>query len=143
MKKILVGLIVLMFVTICNAQDADKPIVSEQSIPKQEMIDWLQGVWKGVGHQIDGQRWDVEFKQKDGRYSISYPSLGCSGYWEIVQQDCQRITFVEIITKNTVCDQRGRVVVTKINDYSIGVAWFILDYSEKVPVAFTVLSKEI
>ena len=46
-------------------------------------------VWKDtgrVGLQMDKQQWDIDLRIiSDAEVLISYPSLGCSGHWELVQ----------------------------------------------------------
>jgi hypothetical protein len=132
MRKLILILVLLFSVSLIFAQQN----------PVQKKIKWLEGNWEGTGYQIDKQNWTVSFGHADRKFSISYPSLGCSGWWKITKAGKSQVEFVENISINKGCDQGDKVIVTKIDDKNISVAWFIPQMDENHPVAFTILYKK-
>ena len=132
MKKTIFVLILLLSFSWIYAQDNSA----------QKKINWLEGSWEGKGYQIDGQSWQVDFSHADKKFTISYPSLGCSGWWKITESGKGRIVFIENLTVKSICDQGDKVVVTKIDDKNISVAWFIPETFGDQVVGFSVLHKK-
>jgi len=101
----------------------------------------LEGIWTGVGYQIDGDVWTMEVihDTEEKNFKVSYPSLGCSGQWILQEKRKGRYVFLEKIDKGY-CDQDVRVVVTQIDETFVSVAFFLDKYSES-PIAYTVLEK--
>jgi hypothetical protein len=98
-----------------------------QENPEQKKISWLQGTWEGKGLQIDEKTWDVSFTHVDKKFTISYPSLACNGWWELKKSDKTQLEFIEHITVNNGCDQGVKVIVTRIDDKNISIVYFIPD----------------
>jgi hypothetical protein len=132
MRKIIIFSILLFPVLLLHAQEN----------PVQKKIKWLEGSWEGTGFQIDKQKWPVGFTHLEKKFTISYPSLGCSGWWKITKSGKGSATFIENLTVNNGCDQGDQVIVTRIDAHNISVAWFIPQLDELHPVAFTVLYKK-
>jgi hypothetical protein len=132
MKKIfLISVLLLSLSGICAQEN-----------PAQKKISWLEGTWEGSGFQIDNQSWSVSFTHAEKKFTISYPSLACTGWWKISESSKSRVIFIENITVNNGCDQGDKVVVTRIDDKNIGVAWFVpAMYGDKA-IAFAVLYKK-
>jgi len=132
MKKIIFLLFLIVPVSLMIAQEN----------PVQKKISWLEGKWEGTGYQIDKQNWPVSFIHADKKFNISYPSLGCSGWWKISESKKGRVVFIENISVNNGCDQGDKVVVTRIDDKNISVAWFIPKSFGDQCIAFSVLYKK-
>jgi hypothetical protein len=132
MRKLILFSLLLFSVSLLHAQEN----------PVQKKIKWLEGNWEGTGYQIDNQKWSVNVTHAEKKFSIAYPSLGCSGWWKITGSAKNSVTFIENITLNNGCDQGDKVIVTKIDEHNISVAWFIPQMDELHPVAYTVLYKK-
>lgn len=116
-------------------------LFSNTSISAQK-IKWLEGVWTGVGYQIDGGLWMVELihDTAEKSFDVTYPSLGCKGEWVIQEKSKGKVIFQENIEKGH-CDKGVRIVVTQIDEKFVSVAFFLDSYGES-PIAYTVLEKE-
>jgi hypothetical protein len=115
--------------------------MNAQDNPAQKKISWLEGNWEGTGYQIDKHTWTVSFSHTDKKFAVSYPSLGCSGWWKLEKAEKTRLVFTENITINNGCDQGGKVIVSRIDEKNISVSWFIPDLFGDQAVAFTVLHR--
>ena len=91
-------------------------------------------VWKGGAYQYNvGYSWDitVSFPQENQQFIIHYPSIGCSGYWRLLNSDDQSLEFREIITKGQdKCTNNGRVVLKKKDDVSYEFYYYWPDDQE-------------
>lgn len=133
MKKIVFIIGIILYANIIYAQ---KPIED------QSKISWMQGTWAGTGYQIDGNTWPVEMQHIGKRITIAYPSLGCSGWWQIVSINHSNIEFVEHITVNNGCDQGGKIIVSHVDEHNISIAWFLPHLFGNKAIAYTVLHKK-
>ncbi|MCB0707046.1 MAG: hypothetical protein KDC34_17140 [Saprospiraceae bacterium] len=110
----------------------------------QEVLPWLEGHWEGVGYQVPtDSHWEIEltFDSLNAQLLIEYPSLSCSGHWELVDSREGYAEFVERITEGVdKCDNGGKVVVTQIDSEYLSVAYFLPEYYDGV-VAQAVLRK--
>ena len=131
MKNLIFILLLLSITSIVNAQDN----------PAQKKISWLEGTWEGTGYQIDKQTWIVSFTHAEKKFTVSYPSLGCSGWWKLEKAEKTRLLFTENITVNNGCDQGAKVIVSRIDDKNISVSWFIPAMFGDQAIAYTVLYK--
>ena len=129
MKKLIIFLILFQSALFSIAQEN----------PVQKKISWLEGTWEGTGYQIDKQTWSVIFTHAEKKFTISYPSLGCSGWWKLEKAEKTRLLFTENITVNNGCDQGVKVIVTRIDDKNISVSWFIPAMFGDQAIAYTVL----
>ena len=91
-----------------------------------EFPEQLQGEWRGIGYQLNtGGTWSIHLKASAERASIAYPSLECSGNWQIVKQDKERIELLETITEGTdKCTNKGKVVITKVDENHVTFTYF-------------------
>lgn len=109
-------------------------------------ISWLDGTWTGVGYQSPtNTTWDIKlnYEDKGKNISIGYPTLNCSGQWELQDYEKNRAVFIERITKGVNnCDNNVTVIVTKVSEYYISVAYFLPDLYDGV-VAYSILKKEV
>ena len=114
---------------------------SAQSLKK---IKWLDGQWTGVGYQEAMKaEWDVvlDCNIEAGTITIAYPSISCKGVWELKNTDGCRAEFMEIIKEEQDnCGDVVRVVVTRIGEQFVSVAFFIPEVDDVV-AAYTVLTK--
>lgn len=91
---------------------------------------WLQGTWKGIGFQPDspteGHSWTMEFTAnvEANDYRIYYPSIPCSGKWEITHTRKESVVFKEIVVEKSACYDQGKVIVTYVDDNRISFSWF-------------------
>lgn len=94
---------------------------------------WLEGTWTGTAFQIDlseDNQWTVEVKidTKKETYSISYPSLNCTGKWELIKYSEDQATFNEVIENNIdVCIEKGVVILSKIDQNRVIYSYFYND----------------
>lgn len=62
---------------------------------------------------------------RTGTYDIDYPSVPCKGHWSLVKSDEHVAEFKEKITENLdSCVDKGRVVLTKIDENFITFSYF-------------------
>ncbi|NJN77435.1 MAG: hypothetical protein HC803_03170 [Saprospiraceae bacterium] len=102
------------------------PAYSKKQNEKDNFPEWLQGEWRGIGYQLNTSgTWSIQLKVNTERASIAYPSLECSGNWQIVKQDKEKIELIEIITEGTdKCVNKGKLILTKIDDNHITYTYF-------------------
>ncbi len=66
----------------------------------------------GVGMQNDGSHWSIELLVTGDTGQIAYPSVGCSGDWNLVKREQNKLTFSEHITEGAdVCLDQGIVTL--------------------------------
>jgi len=111
----------------------------------QEVPEWINGTWEGIGYQTPtNSAWkiDLEYDAKSESFSIHYPSLNCSGEWELLESENNRLVFVERITTGLdKCDNNVKVIVNYVEASYINVAYFLPDVYDNV-VASAVLKKK-
>ena len=62
---------------------------------------------------------------KKNKYLIKYPSIGCSGQWELKKSTINQLEFIEIIEiGKDICNNKGWVVLKKINDNEIDILYY-------------------
>ncbi len=129
-------LLVVLLAPTAYAQNANSPYLKR--------IKWIQGTWSGVGYQEAMKaEWDIELKcnVQTGDFKISYPSISCSGIWELKNANGYRAEFLEVIQEEQDnCGDVVRVVVTRIEDRFISVAFFLPEVDDTV-AAYTVLTQ--
>lgn len=87
---------------------------------------WLQGNWEGNGVQDDGQSWSMKLSVVDDKYFIEYPSLGCKGYWELVDFESSKAKFLERIDSgSTKCLDKVSVSLEKLSEWQIKIKFSI------------------
>ena len=95
----------------------------------QESLNWLNGHWEGVGYQPPtNTSWDVvlDFDPTANSIKIQYPTLSCSGEWQLKKSSKGRAEFIEKIQLGTEkCDQDVKVIVQQIDDCYISVTYFL------------------
>jgi hypothetical protein len=111
----------------------------------QEVPEWINGTWQGIGYQAPtNTAWKIDLKYdvKSESFSINYPSLNCSGQWELIESENNRLVFVERITTGLdKCDNNVKVIVNYVEGSYISVAYFLPDVYDDV-VASAVLKKK-
>mgnify|MGYP006426605181 CR=1 FL=1 len=115
-----------------------------QETPMLNRIHWMEGTWTGVGYQEAMKaEWDIELRCKvdEGEFRISYPSISCQGEWQLKNANNYRAEFLEIISEEQDnCGDVVRVVVTRIDDRFMSVAFFLPEIDDVV-AAYTVLTR--
>jgi class 3 adenylate cyclase len=77
---------------------------------KETISGQLAGDWKGPATEIGGGTYNVEISGlKDGKGTIRYPDLKCSGTLEYMLRRGETNVFREKITKGTVCGRTAEV----------------------------------
>ncbi|CAF1079132.1 unnamed protein product [Didymodactylos carnosus] len=89
---------------------------------------WLNGVWTGVGYQLNSaSTWSIRLTidENENKYLIEYPSLDGSGEWTVLKKDANdhRYVFHEKIIAGQ-CTNDGQAIVTKINNKLISFSYF-------------------
>jgi hypothetical protein len=108
-------------------------------------VKWLEGSWTGVGYQEALKaEWDVLLEcylEGSEEIRIAYPSISCRGSWELKNANDYRAEFMETIKEEqNNCGDQVRVIVTKIGDDFVSVAFFLPEIDDAV-AAYTVLTR--
>jgi hypothetical protein len=83
----------------------------------------------------------LDYDVSANRRSVEYPTFPCRGFWALEKADDRRAEFVEHITDGAdQCQDGSRVVVTKIDDHYVSIAYFLSGLHEGV-IAFSVLER--
>jgi hypothetical protein len=99
--------------------DVEQEVVYEsgEGAPSMPKASWLGG-WTGMGSQSSGSSWNMRLEltsTSPGQCArVSYPSVGCSGYWECAAGfDGSQLQAMEYITegKDRCIDQVEVVLV--------------------------------
>ncbi|HAE34222.1 MAG: hypothetical protein H6548_11645 [Chitinophagales bacterium] len=119
------------------------PVLSFAQLTGVPDTDGMEGHWTGVGLQIDKQQWDIDLRIiSDAEVLISYPSLGCSGHWELVQNGKRKRHYKEVIETGLLnCDQGGDVFIKKVSRNKLRVTYYLYSYSEE-PIAKAMLQRQ-
>jgi hypothetical protein len=87
--------------------------------------EWMAGTWVGQGSQNGSTNWSIEANSTNGAVTIAYPSLNCSGRWDLMSADSSHAMFTEVITVGTsTCGVTGRVVITKIDSKHVTFSYW-------------------
>jgi len=88
---------------------------------------WLNGMWTGKGFQPNMKDvWSVKFtyNEKGNSAIIKYPSLGCEGEWEMIENRGNQVVFIEKINiGKSKCVDGSKIIVSKIDNNYINVTW--------------------
>lgn len=107
---------------------------------------WLDGKWEGIGYQLDLQEdptWSIllSIDTKQKAYSIRYPSLQCTGQWQLIKGTKERVVFQEIIDENTAaCTEKGIVIITKVDANHISYSYYV--ENQATVAAFSTLHRK-
>lgn len=116
------------------------------SYAQNKQLDWLDGRWSGIGFQPSGYEssaWEIEFSYNKitGEAVIVYPTLECAGIWELESADKNLAVFKEQLkTGLDMCENGGKVVITRIDDNFITVSYFYPELYNGV-VSFSTLER--
>lgn len=123
MKKIFL-LASIFAVTGCSDIASVMPqVILPTAIPASVPAEF-QGIWYGRGHQYNtNQDWTVRMAFQGNQYKVDYPSLRCGGALELISATPIKLSFREHITYGS-CEDRGLMVVTKINQNTINFDWY-------------------
>ncbi len=84
-----------------------------------------EGVWHGVGVQIDGYDWAITVTIRPEQTSIDYPTLDCGGRWDYLKVTDDQIVAVERILYGIEnCLDGGLVKVADNDGVSLIYNWF-------------------
>ena len=102
------------------------PAYSKKQSEKSDFPEWLQGEWRGIGYQLNtSENWSIHLKVSDERVSIAYPSLECSGNWQIIKQSKNKLELLETITDGAdKCVNKGKLVITKVDENHVTYTYF-------------------
>lgn len=133
---VLILISALCLFTQCTATKNSDKIITESS------VDWLKGEWEGVGYQLNTSgNWSIRLKVNEDRYAIAYPSLECSGNWQLQKSSDIKLEFIETITDGTdKCVNKGRIVITKVDDNHVTFTYFS-PYSGELEAFSTLVRK--
>lgn len=99
----------------------EEPIANESSGPG-----WLNGTWEGTGSQgiFIKTTWKIRLVAGPNSYSVSYPSLGCGGYWSLIQAGAETASFTEHINYGKDrCVDNVFVTVKKLSMNQLECRW--------------------
>ena len=99
--------------------------------PGKTSIHWIDGIWTGVGYQLDiNETWKIEFHADSQRdfFIIRYPDLNCHGTWTLTSSDGYSFSFTEKIEKGEhECADGGSVVITRVDENHSSFSYFRKD----------------
>ncbi|WP_441001136.1 DUF4339 domain-containing protein [Fodinibius sp. SL11] len=86
----------------------------------------LKGKWSGVGYELNNDTsWKMDVSFSNEEVSVSYPSLDCSGKWNLIEVNGTEITFREKITTGiTNCMDKGKVEISILSDKKINFKYY-------------------
>ena len=88
----------------------------------------LDGSWTGEAYQYDiNETWSIDFRcnMKKKIYLIQYPSLGCSGNWNLEQRYNNIFEFRELLNKGLdVCTNNGKIVLDIKDDNNVAFFYY-------------------
>lgn len=91
----------------------------------------LFGVWRGSAYQPDVKEgWDIKVTHMEGdqNYIIDYPSIGCGGYWHLINSNARLLTFKEELTYGRgTCNDGGTIVLEMTNDHNFKYKFYYPD----------------
>ncbi len=97
-------------------------------------ISWLDGTWIGIGYQLnikDTWRIVLQASPSQSYFTIEYPSLYCSGEWELLHRGDHKATFQEKITQGSnACISGRKIVITYISEEYVTYSCFDADHEE-------------
>lgn len=110
----------LLVAVVCSGCIPTKPTIGT------ELPGWIKGTWEGIGYQINlPQTWAIDLEVDLKTATINYPSLECSGMWEIANQSIDRVEFREVILKGADrCVNGGLIVITRVDQHHISYSFF-------------------
>jgi hypothetical protein len=156
-RLVISSVILVALIAICSSEvgaqsgtDKGKSGKASPSVSAREArrSRWLNGTWTGTGFQPeapDNKEWTIrlEYAAAARKESIEYPSLRCKGYWTLRQADGRKAEFIEHLTDGKErCQDGSSVVVTKIDDRFVSIAFFVPSVQKGV-VAYSVLEKQL
>lgn len=110
-------------------------------------LKWLEGEWLGTGYQLDAysnSTWPIELNINLDKKTcqINYPTLDCSGKWQLVNGNYHSATFMEKITEGkTKCYSGGKLVLTLVDENHLSYSFFYPD-SGKLGASSTLINKK-
>lgn len=120
-KYILILIIILTSIAALNAQN----------------LTWMEGSWTGKGYQPNlgnNPYWTMELKVSiesgEKIAKIEYPSIPCTGNWQLVSIENNRAEFREIISTGTRCMDNVRLIVSYVDEKHISVVFYGPDDKE-------------
>jgi hypothetical protein len=125
-------------------QQASAQSAGHQDPSVLRKVKWLDGKWTGVGYQEAMKaEWDIvlDCATSEGKIHIIYPSISCKGEWQLQHANNFRAEFLEVIKEEQDnCGDVVRVVVTRIDERFVSVAFFLPEVDDAV-AAYTVLTR--
>ncbi|TDS14671.1 hypothetical protein [Sphingobacterium paludis] len=96
----------------------DTIILTDGSFQADSVFGSLEGTWIGQGYQRDADSfWDMKLICRNGRYRISYPSIGCGGKWILAEKKKDKLLFREQIkTGKDACYNNGFILIEPVVD---------------------------
>jgi hypothetical protein len=97
-------LLVLFFVSIVSftvGQTKQKENDFVNALSGDQLVTMLDGTFTGSAYQYNvNEAWTIDLVCENNTYYISYPTYGCSGYWELLYAESDKLVFKEIIDKD-------------------------------------------
>lgn len=120
------------FQMIINSVDFfDKYEASNTSLSNTKLT-LLKGKWSGIGYELNNDMsWQMEVSFSNEEILVSYPSLDCSGKWNLIGVNGTQITFREKITSGiTNCMDKGNVEISILSDKKINFKYYPQDSND-------------
>lgn len=110
----------------------------------QTRNNWLDGQWTGIGFQkdlVEDNSWSIEttINLKKRQFTINYPSIGCSGKWELLELSKHKAIFTETIDNINICTNHGKVILTKVDANHISFSYYL--QNESTVASFSTLKR--
>lgn len=83
------------------------------------------GIWEGEGQSVkNDNRWGIILQINGRKVNIEYPSLGCQGVLEVLDEYETSIFFQEFLTTKGNCIDQGFVKVRYVSDTTLSYQWW-------------------
>ena len=83
----------------------------------------------------------LDYDYNNNTITINYPDFPCSGHWKLVKATENQAEFIEYIENGKdLCNDQGKIILTKIDERYITISYFLPDIMDGV-IAFSTLER--
>lgn len=111
---------------------------SDKSSLLENKLRLLKGNWTGIGYELHNDAsWNMEVTFSNKEASVSYPSLNCSGEWNLKGVNDKEVIYREIISSGTSnCMNSGKVEIDILSERKIKFRYYPQDSNQLGAQAF-------
>ncbi len=114
----------------------------EPKITETDFKTLLDGFWEGEGNQL-GSKWSMQlyYDARTKYFIVQYPSLSCSGHWEIAKISSKVLALKESITQGTGnCKKNSEVKVRFVSEKEMKIEFY--EVNGLIPLATAKIYKK-